>query len=71
MSNYIYQVWDNIEHKSVGSFNSHNEAKKEVERLVRERDNFWEEFNFEIKKRKQNEMTRINKNDYNDLMVCI
>ena len=36
MSNYIFQVWDNIEHKSVGSFNSHNEAKKEVERLVRE-----------------------------------
>ena len=55
MSNYIYQVWDNIEHKSVGSFNSHNEAKKEVERLVREWDNFWEEFNFEIKKTKRND----------------
>ena len=24
-----------------------------------------------LKLRKQNEMTRINKNDYNDLMVCI
>ena len=55
MSNYIYLVWDNIESKSVGSFNSHNEAKNEVERLVRERDNFWEEFNFEIKKTKRND----------------
>ena len=54
MSNYIYLVWDNIESKCVGFFNSHNEAKKEVERLVRERDNFWEEFNFEIKKTKRN-----------------
>lgn len=63
MSNYIYQVWDNIEHKSVGSFNSHNEAKKEVERLVRERDDFWKEFNYEIK----NVISPISKNDYNDL----
>lgn len=54
MSIYIYQVWDNIECKSVGSFNSHNEAKQEVERLVRERDDFWEEFNYEIKKTKRN-----------------
>lgn len=58
MSNYIYLVWDNIESKCVGSFNSHNEAKKEVERLVRERDNFWEEFNFEIKKTKRNNPNR-------------
>lgn len=54
MSNYIFQVQDNIERKCVGSFNSHNEAKKEVERLVRERDDFWEEFNYEIKKTKRN-----------------
>ena len=53
MSNYIYQVWDNIERKCVGSFDSQNDAKKEVERLVRERDNFWEEFSFEIKKTKR------------------
>ena len=54
MSNYIFQVWDNIERKCVGSFNSHNEAKKEVERLIREKDDFWEEFNYEIKKTKRN-----------------
>lgn len=58
MSNYIYQVWDNIERKCVSSFDSHNEAKKEVERLVRERDAFWEEFNYEIKKTKRNNMNQ-------------
>lgn len=50
MSNYVFQVWDKIERKMVGRFKSHNEAKKEVERLIRARDDFWEEFYFEIRK---------------------
>ena len=51
----MQNIYSTSVHKSVGSFNSHNEAKKEVERLVRERDNYWEEFNFEIKKTKRND----------------
>ena len=69
MSNYIYQVWDNIEHKSVGSFNSHNEAKRKLEDLLEKE--IISGKSLTLKLRKQNEMTRINKNDYNDLMVCI
>jgi len=54
MSNYIYQVWDKIYLKVVGTFDSHNKAKKEIERLIRERDDFWEEFSYEIRKVNQN-----------------
>lgn len=58
MSNYIYQVWDNIERKCVGSFKSHNEAKKEIERLISERDDFWQEFDFDIKKINKNKLNQ-------------
>lgn len=40
MSNHIYQVWDKIEHEMVGTFDSHNEARKEIEKHIQSLDDF-------------------------------
>ena len=53
MSNYIYQVWDKTTQTMIGTHNSHNEAKKEIERLIKESD-FWEEHCYEIIKVNRN-----------------
>ncbi len=50
MSNHIYQVWDKIEHEMVGTFDSHNEARKEIEKHIQSLDDFWEEYDYEIRK---------------------
>mgnify|MGYP003317403513 CR=1 FL=1 len=55
MSNYAYQVWDKITSAIVGTFDSHNEAKKEIEKLIREGD-FWEEHYHEIVKVNRNKI---------------
>lgn len=49
MSNYIYQGWDKIMLELVGTYNSHNESNKEIEKLIKDGD-FWEEHCYEIKK---------------------
>lgn len=53
MSNHIYQVWDKITQTMIGTHNSHNEAKKEIERQIKESD-FWEEHCYEIIKVNRN-----------------
>ncbi len=58
MSNYIFQVWDKIERKMVASFDSHNEAKQEIKRRIQERDSYWEEYDYEIKKVNSNKVKK-------------
>lgn len=45
-----FQDWNKIERKMVGTFDSHNKAKQEIAGLIQVRDDFWEEFEYEIRK---------------------
>lgn len=49
MLNYVYQVWDKIEHRMVGMFDSHNKTKKEIEKLIQAKNDYWEEYDYEIR----------------------
>lgn len=61
MSNYVYEVWDKMTDKILGTYNSHNAAKKGLDELIRirlfEEDNiwgFWEDCLYEIRKVNKN-----------------
>ena len=61
MSNYVYEVWDKMTDKILGTYNSQKAAKKGLDELIRIRlfkeDNiwgFWEDCLYEIRKVNKN-----------------
>jgi len=69
MSNYIFQVWDNIERNVLALSILTMKPKRKLKSLLKKEMISGKSLTMRL--RKQNVISPISKNDYNDLMVCI
>ena len=69
MSNYIFQIWDNIERNVLALSILTMKPKRKLKSLLEKEMISGKSLTMRL--RKQNVISPISKNDYNDLMVCI